>query len=124
MSESVEFRAEFSCPQCSARNGFRGHGAVDISVVMPCLNEEESVGLCVSKAWQGIRKTGLRGEVIVADNGSTDNSVAVADAAGARVVHQPRRGYGNAYMKGFSAARLRPPRSSSRCQKVAIEPGR
>ncbi|MGO9503201.1 MAG: glycosyltransferase [Streptosporangiaceae bacterium] len=61
---------------------------------------------------------------MVADNGSTDNSVAVADAAGARVVHQPRRGYGNAYMKGFSAARLRPPRSSSRCQKVAIEPGR
>ncbi|MGO8882296.1 MAG: glycosyltransferase family 2 protein [Streptosporangiaceae bacterium] len=107
MSESVDFRAEFSCPQCSATNGLRGHGAVDISVVMPCLNEEESVGLCVSKAWQGIRKTGLRGEVIVADNGSTDNSVAVADAAGARVVHQPRRGYGNAYMKGFSAARGR-----------------
>jgi glycosyltransferase involved in cell wall biosynthesis len=72
---------------------------------MPCLNEEDSVGLCVSKAWEGIQKTGLRGEVIVADNGSTDRSVAVAEAAGARVVHQLCRGYGNAYMKGFSAAR-------------------
>jgi glycosyltransferase involved in cell wall biosynthesis len=74
---------------------------------MPCLNEENSVGLCVRKAWEGIQKTGLRGEVIVADNGSTDRSVAVAEAAGARVVHQLRRGYGNAYMKGFSAARGR-----------------
>jgi hypothetical protein len=74
---------------------------------MPCLNEENSVGLCVSKAWEGIRKTGLRGEVIVSDNGSSDRSVAVAEAAGARVVHQLHRGYGNAYMKGFSAARGR-----------------
>jgi len=74
---------------------------------MPCLNEEDSVGLCVRKAWEGIRKTGLRGEVIVSDNGSTDRSVAVAETAGARVVYQPRRGYGNAYMKGFSVARGR-----------------
>ena len=76
-----------------------------ISVVMPCLNEEESVGLCVEKAWEGIRLTGLSGEVIVSDNGSVDASVAVAQAAGARVVHQPLRGYGNAYLKGFSEAR-------------------
>lgn len=107
MSESVEFQAEFSHPQSSTMNDQQKHGAIDVSVVMPCLNEEESVGLCVSKAWEGIQKTGLRGEVIVSDNGSTDNSVAVAAAAGARVVHQPRRGYGNAYMKGFSTARGR-----------------
>jgi hypothetical protein len=78
---------------------------VVISVVMPCLNEEESVGLCVEKAREGIRRTGLRGEVIVADNGSADGSVAVARAAGARVVHQPLPGYGNAYLKGFAEAR-------------------
>jgi hypothetical protein len=78
---------------------------IAISVVMPCLNEEESVGLCVEKAWIGIRSTGLTGEVIVSDNGSSDGSVAVAEAAGARVVHQPLRGYGNAYLKGFSEAR-------------------
>ncbi len=107
MSESVEFCTEFSRPRSSATNDLRDHGPVDISVVMPCLNEENSVGICVGKAWEGIRKTGLRGEVIVSDNGSTDRSVAVAEAAGARVVHQLRRGYGNAYMKGFSAARGR-----------------
>jgi glycosyltransferase involved in cell wall biosynthesis len=72
---------------------------------MPCLNEETSVGLCVQKAWEGIRLTGLKGEVIVSDNGSTDGSVAVARAAGARVIHQPLRGYGNAYLAGFAAAR-------------------
>ena len=79
--------------------------AVEISVVMPCLNEEDSVGLCVQKAWEGIHKTGRTGEVIVADNGSTDGSVEVARAAGARIVHQPVRGYGNAYLSGFAAAR-------------------
>ncbi len=107
MSEAVEFCPDLVRTRTSTTNDPRSQGAVDISVVMPCLNEEGSVGLCVSKAWQGISKTGLRGEVIVSDNGSTDNSLAVAKAAGARVVHQPRRGYGNAYMKGFSAARGR-----------------
>jgi hypothetical protein len=79
--------------------------AVEISVVMPCLNEVESVGICVKKAWEGIRLSGRPGEVIVADNGSTDGSIEVAQAAGARVVHQPARGYGNAYLAGFAAAR-------------------
>ena len=77
---------------------------IDISVVMPCLNEAESVGICVAWALEGIRKTGLRGEVIISDNGSTDDSVRIATEAGARVVHQPKRGYGNAYLKGFSEA--------------------
>ena len=80
---------------------------IDISVVMPCLNEEDSVGICIAMAWEGIHQTGLRGEVIVSDNGSTYASVAIAEAAGARVVHQPKRGYGNAYLKGFEAARGR-----------------
>ena len=76
-----------------------------ISVVMPCLNEEASVAYCVALALKGIAKTGLPGEVVVSDNGSTDNSVAVAKAAGARVVHATKRGYGNAYRKGFEEAR-------------------
>jgi glycosyltransferase involved in cell wall biosynthesis len=79
----------------------------DISVVMPCLNEERSVGICVERALEGIRRTNLTGEVIVCDNGSTDDSVAAAVAAGAQVVHQPERGYGNAYRRGFEAARGR-----------------
>ncbi len=83
------------------------HVAPDISVVMPCLNEAGSVGACIEKAWEGIRRTGLTGEVVISDNGSTDDSVAVATRAGARVVSQPERGYGNAYLKGFAAARGR-----------------
>ena len=81
--------------------------APDISVVMPCLNEAASVRSCVEKAWEGIRRTGLVGEVVVSDNGSTDDSVAVARQAGARVVHQPAPGYGNACLKGFAEARGR-----------------
>jgi hypothetical protein len=80
---------------------------LDISVVMPCLNEAASVGTCVSKAFEGIRLSGLVGEVVVADNGSWDGSVDIARRAGARVVHQPSRGYGNAYRKGFAEARGR-----------------
>lgn len=75
-----------------------------VSVVMPCLNEEGTIRRCVEKALRGIALAGLRGEVIVADNGSTDRSVAIATAAGARVVHQYERGYGNAYLAGFAAA--------------------
>ena len=79
---------------------------LDISVVMPCLNEAESVGTCVAKAFEGIRLSGLVGEVVVADNGSWDGSVEIARRAGARLfVHQPLRGYGNAYRKGFAEAR-------------------
>ena len=79
----------------------------EISVVMPCLNEAASVGTCIEKAWEGIKRTGLTGEVVISDNGSTDDSIEVATAAGARVVRQPARGYGNAYRKGFAEARGR-----------------
>ena len=78
-----------------------------ISVVMPCLNEEATIARCVEKAFCGIERAGLPGEVVVADNGSTDRSVEIAEAGGARVVLVPRRGYGNAYLAGFAAARGR-----------------
>jgi glycosyltransferase involved in cell wall biosynthesis len=81
--------------------------AVDVSVVIPCLNEERSVAAVVDKAWAGIAATGLRGEVIVVDNGSTDASRQRAEEAGARVVFEPRRGYGSAYLAGLEAARGR-----------------
>lgn len=80
---------------------------IDISVVMPCLNEEDSVAHCVALALAGIERSGLSGEVVVCDNGSTDASVTRAIEAGARVVHQPLKGYGSAYRKGFEAARGR-----------------
>jgi hypothetical protein len=74
-------------------------------VIIPCLNEEEAVGNVVDKAFEGIRRSGRVGEVIVVDNGSTDSSAKVAAARGAVVVPERRRGYGNAYLAGLEAAR-------------------
>ena len=75
-----------------------------ISIVMPCLNEEQTVGICVAKARRWLASSGRRGEVIVVDNGSTDRSVAIAKRAGARVVRETAPGYGNAYLRGFAEA--------------------
>ncbi|MDO9356590.1 MAG: glycosyltransferase family 2 protein [Solirubrobacteraceae bacterium] len=76
-----------------------------VSVVIPCLNEEENITACVEQALGAIQAAGLDGEVLVADNNSTDRSAELAAAAGARVVHVPERGYGAAYLGGFAAAR-------------------
>ena len=78
---------------------------VELSVVMPCLNEAETVGTCIQKAQQAIEAADIAGEVIIADNGSTDGSVEIAEALGARVVHIKAKGYGNALMGGIAAAR-------------------
>ena len=78
---------------------------VDVSVVMPCLNEAASVARCVAQARAALERSGLSGEVVVADNGSEDGSPALAAAAGARVVHATTRGYGAAYLAGLKAAR-------------------
>lgn len=79
--------------------------AVRISVVIPCLNEAESIGQCVNAAQGVLDEHGLDGEVLVVDNGSEDGSGTLARLAGARVVDEPRRGYGSAYLAGFAAAR-------------------
>ena len=76
-----------------------------VSVVIPCLNEAESIEACVKGALEVLEREALDGEVVVADNGSSDGSAAIAEGAGARVVHEPRRGYGSAYLAGFAAAR-------------------
>jgi hypothetical protein len=78
-----------------------------VSVVIPCLNEEENIDSCVRLARAVLEEHGIDGEVIVADNASEDRSAELAAAAGARVVTERRRGYGNAYMAGFAAARGR-----------------
>jgi glycosyltransferase involved in cell wall biosynthesis len=76
-----------------------------VSVVIPCLNEEENIEACVTSALEAMREANIPGEVVVADNASEDRSAELASAAGARVVHEPRRGYGSAYLAGFAAAR-------------------
>lgn len=78
---------------------------IEVSVVLPCLNEEATVGTVVEEAFAGLRAAGVVGEVIVVDNGSTDRSAAIAARHGATVVREERRGYGSAYLTGLDAAR-------------------
>ena len=78
---------------------------VDVSVVIPCLNEAKSIGICVEKSLKAFTDAGLHGEVVVADNGSTDGSIDIAEKLGARVVPVPQRGYGSALKAGIHAAR-------------------
>src|SRR5260370_28379523 len=80
---------------------------VGISIVMPCLNEAETLATCIQKAQRAIAKDGLAAEIIVADNGSTDGSQAIAKELGARVVAVARKGYGSALIGGIDAARGR-----------------
>jgi glycosyltransferase involved in cell wall biosynthesis len=80
---------------------------LDVSVVIPCLNEAETIATCVRKARGAMERDGLTGEVIVVDNGSSDHSDLIAAEEGARVINETRRGYGNAYLAGFAAARGR-----------------
>ena len=80
---------------------------LEFSIVMPCLNEAASVGVCIEKARASLDKAGIAGEIIVADNGSTDDSRLIATDLGARVVPVAARGYGNALAVGIEAARGR-----------------
>jgi glycosyltransferase involved in cell wall biosynthesis len=81
------------------------HSAPEVSVVMPCLNEAETVGACIEKASRAMKNHGIVGEIIVADNGSSDDSRAIARRLGAVVVDVEPKGYGNAMMAGIAAAR-------------------
>ncbi len=80
---------------------------LELSIVMPCLNEADTLETCIRKALQALCEQGIVGEVLVADNGSTDGSVEIARRAGARVVPVQAKGYGNALMGGIAAARGR-----------------
>ena len=79
--------------------------APELSVVVPCLNEAETLATCIEQAQRALASSGIAGEIIVADNGSTDGSQEIAERLGARVVHIAERGYGSALMGGIAAAR-------------------
>src|SRR3984893_16685422 len=98
--EEEELKAENT-----ARFASDSRDGVDVSVVIPCLNEANSIGICVEKALGAFCTVGLPGEVIVADNGSTDGSIEIAEKLGARVVRVEARGYGSALRAGIAAAR-------------------
>src|SRR5262245_41540260 len=76
----------------------------EVSVVIPCLNEARSIGICVDKAMAAFVSAKIRGEVLVADNGSTDGSIDIAIQHGARLIHVAERGYGNALRAGIEGA--------------------
>ena len=78
---------------------------VEVSVVIPCLNEANSLAFCVDKAVKAFKAAGLSGEVVVADNGSTDGSIGIAEEHGARVIRVPERGYGAALRAGIAGSR-------------------
>ena len=75
-----------------------------VSAIIPCLNEEKTIGICISKALGAFARMGIKGEVVVGDNGSTDRSVEIAEGLGALVVHQPVKGYGAAISAAAGAA--------------------
>jgi glycosyltransferase involved in cell wall biosynthesis len=95
--------------QAPARCGLETRSGEDpvleVSVVMPCLNESQTLSSCIQKAQAALRQHGITGEVVVADNGSTDGSQQIAEQAGARVVHVTEKGYGAALRGGIEAAR-------------------
>jgi glycosyltransferase involved in cell wall biosynthesis len=80
------------------------HEEVELSVVIPCLNEADTLADCIERAQRAMRGNQIAGEVVVADNGSTDGSLEIAQRLGARIVNVPARGYGNALMGGIAAA--------------------
>ena len=82
-----------------------GMSAILVSAVMPCLNEAETLAICIQKAQRAFAKLGICGEVVIADNGSTDGSIGIAEELGARVVHQSEKGYGAALQAGIEGAR-------------------
>jgi glycosyltransferase involved in cell wall biosynthesis len=94
--------------QRAAANPASGGSRVDdleVSVVMPCLNEADTLSICIAKAQRALEEHGVRGEIVVADNGSTDGSQDIARTMGARVIQVDARGYGNALKGGIAAAR-------------------
>jgi glycosyltransferase involved in cell wall biosynthesis len=98
-------RADDSAPPSRAEP--KRDDELELSVVMPCLNEADTLAICIEKTQRAMKEHDISGEVVVADNGSGDGSIEIAEGLGARVVHVAERGYGSALMGGIEAARGR-----------------
>ncbi|HTL59594.1 MAG TPA: glycosyltransferase family 2 protein [Candidatus Limnocylindrales bacterium] len=100
----IQFLAEPEGPACLSFK-IRNSEAPEVSVVMPCLNEADTLRQCLRKAWLALAQAGIESEIIVADNGSTDASLAIAEEHGARIIRVEKKGYGSALMAGIESAR-------------------
>lgn len=79
--------------------------STELTILMPCLNEEKTLGICINKAKSFLERYQIHGEILIADNGSTDNSVSIAERLGARMLHVPEKGYGAALLAGIKGAK-------------------
>lgn len=103
---TIASRSRSAAPQSQSQAQAQT-GEIELTILMPCLNEAETIGICVWKAMRYLAGAGIAGEVLVADNGSTDGSQTIAEGLGARVVAVAERGYGAALQGGIAAARGR-----------------
>ncbi len=94
-----------TCDPNALTDGQVPAGQLELSVVMPCLNEADTLAICIDKAHRAMKEYGIHGEVVIADNGSTDGSIEIAARHGARVVHVSEKGYGSALQGGIEASR-------------------
>lgn len=107
MDSEGKISSQGTTAQLSAAPGTRSSDQPEVSVVIPCLNEANSIAVCIDKALGAFRTAGILGEVVVADNGSTDGSIEIAQEHGARLAKVEAKGYGNALRGGFELARGR-----------------
>ena len=98
---AVEQRTESSSAERSQKDDLE----VEVSAVIPCLNEARTIGICIQKALSSFSALGIRGEVVVVDNGSSDDSAKIAESLNGRVVHESKKGYGAALTRGIREAR-------------------
>lgn len=92
-------------PRQTGRVLSAGYHAAEISIILPCLNEEESIGSCLNEIKEVVEKNNLDAEIIVVDNGSTDNSRKIINEKGVMLIEEKERGYGSSYLRGFEAAK-------------------
>lgn len=78
---------------------------IELTILMPCLNEEQTIGICIKKAKRFLEEKNIKGEILISDNGSTDRSIEIANYLGAKVVNENIKGYGNALKKGAKEAK-------------------
>jgi glycosyltransferase involved in cell wall biosynthesis len=103
--KAEDLMSNLACDLGLETNQFIEANPPEVTVVIPCLNEADTLGKCIDKAQRAFRENGIHGEVVVADNGSTDASALIAFGKGARVIEVAEKGYGNALMQGIAAAR-------------------